>query len=262
MELLYAIILGIVQGLGEFLPISSSGHVVIIGALFEQLSGGQLPDLLLTNIVLHLGTLAAVFVVYWSRIWRLLGEDRRAIGLLIVGTLPLVIFGVLVKSTAESMLESPLLAGCCLLVTAGLLLWAARFESGETGYVEMSYWQALLIGTFQAFALLPGISRSGATIASGLFVGLRRDAAATFSFLLAIPAILGAATLSTVDLVRSSEPRLSISLLMLGAFVSFAVGLIALLWLLRWLQQGRLRHFAYWCLPVGCLVIVWQLIAG
>jgi len=253
-----SLLLGVVQGLTEFLPVSSSGHLVIIEAI---LNGGHPPqDGLLFNVVLHAGTLAAVFVVFWNRIWRLLGQDRRGIGLLFVGSLPAVAVGLQVKYLVPELLASPLLAGLMLLVTGGMLLASMRLPPGETEYQHMSYGDAFRIGCFQAAAIVPGISRSGATIVAGMMSGLRRDAAATFSFLLAIPVIGGATILETAELAADGTPSAAVTLLVIGAATSFAVGYLALKWLLVWLRHGHLHYFAYWCLPVGVGVVVWQII--
>jgi len=261
MELVYTVILGVVQGLAEFLPISSSGHIVVVGTLLHALTGETLPSLETTNIVLHFGTLVAIFVVFWHRVWRLAGEDRRVIGLLAVGTAPVVVTGLIVKYRFGFVFEEPIFTGCMLIVTGGMLIWASRFQSGKVSYVDMSYRQTFTIGLFQAVAVLPGISRSGSTIAAGLYVGLRRDAAATFSFLLAIPAIGLAIGAGILDLISAGPDSNSLLAFAVGAGVSFGVGLLSLLWLLQWLQKGRLRDFAFWCIPMGILVIVWQLTA-
>lgn len=253
------LLLGVVQGLTEFLPISSSGHLVIIEAL---LNGNESPpDGLLVNVVLHAGTLAAILVVYWNRIWRLLGQDRRGIGLLIVGTLPAVAAGLPLKLFFPELLASPLLAGLMLIATGTMLLAATGLPVGETDYQHMRYRDALRIGCFQAVAIVPGISRSGATIVAGLMSGLRRDAAATFSFLLAIPVIGGATILEVADLAVAGGNSTSVALLAIGAVASFGVGYLALRWLLIWLRHGRLHYFAFWCIPIGLAVAIWQIIA-
>ena len=273
MNQLHVIILGIIQGIAEFLPISSSGHVVIANAILTELpGGGELPDTNDLNIMLHAGTLLSILVVYWRRIGRLLSSDRGVIPKIIVGTLPVVVSGLILTKHFPHWLDNPLLAGCMLPVTGLLLLWAARRPLGDVDYTDLTYRKVLLIGAFQAVAPLPGISRSGTTIAAGLAVGLSRQAAATFSFLLAIPAIGGAIVLKTWKLLSetpseslspgTSVPLLSSSgwLLALGAAVSFLVGLLALRWLIRWLEKGRIQYFAYWCIPVGIAVVVWQLV--
>lgn len=260
MDLLSIIILGIVQGVAEFLPISSSGHLVIVEALAEA-AGGQLPQRLTLNVVLHGGTLLAILIFYRRRVLALLGTERRVAGLLIVGTLPAASVGLLIKQYWPQLLESPLLAGYMLVVTGLFLLQTRRFSNGKTPYAETSYQQALAVGIAQTFGLLPGISRSGATIVAGMAVGMRADAAATFSFLLAIPAIAGACLLELAHLYTDAVPVTAPAELLLGAVISFVVGLVALSWLLHWIHQGWLHRFAYWCIPLGLIVVAWQLMA-
>ncbi|HLA84939.1 MAG TPA: undecaprenyl-diphosphate phosphatase [Thermoguttaceae bacterium] len=252
------ILLAVLQGIAEFLPISSSGHMVVVASAFDQW-GVPIDEKLSVNIALHLGTLASILVFYWRRIGALLGKDRRVIGLLVVGSLPAAAVGIPLKKYGTGLLEDPLLSGCMFLVTGALLLWSRRCAPGQTECCELSYGRALIIGLFQAFAILPGVSRSGSTIVAGLGTGLRRDEAATFSFLLAIPAIAGAGLLEIVDLVEKSGNGTPILALILGGLVSFVVGLTALLWLIRWIQKGRLHWFAWWVLAMGPIVIAWQL---
>lgn len=257
MELLQIAVLAVVQGVTEFLPISSSGHVIVVAAVFDQL-GQPLGEKLTVNIVLHLGTLLAILAFYGRRVWRLLGRDRRVVGLLVVGTLPAVAFGLTLKWRFSHTLESPLLAGLMFPLTGVMLVWAAAKPPGGLGCRHLGYAQALLIGVFQAMAVLPGISRSGATIAAGLGCGLRRKEAAAFSFLLAIPAIGGAGLLEIVSLVRQPAHGDSPGALLLGAALSFAVGLASLWWLIRWIEKGRLQDFAWWVLLLGPVVVAWQ----
>lgn len=255
MQITHIVILAIIQGFAEFLPISSSGHVVVANALLN--SNLEVADV---NIFLHAGTLLSILVVYFHRILRLLGEDRRTIPLLIVGTLPVVIVGLLVKKFCQPILENVLLAGCMLIVTGVVLRLASRCQLGELRYQALGYRRSFLIGLSQAFAILPGISRSGMTISSGLGCGLSRSDAATFSFLLAIPAIGGATTLELFDIVKGAGLDTPLSYLLTGSLISFVVGLLSLWWLLRWLQKGRLEYFSYWCIPLGLGIVVWQLL--
>jgi len=250
--------LSIVQGIGEFLPISSSGHVVVLATLFDHL-GHPMPDKITVNIALHLGTLLSILCVYWRRILGLLGKDWRVIGLLIAGTLPAALFGVSLKTHLQGSLDSAVVAGCMFPITGLMLLWSPHQKPGDLACRELTYRQALMIGVFQAFAIFPGISRSGSTIIAGLGIGLRREEAATFSFLLAIPAILGAGLLEGLHLLRGSPQAEPFGLLGLGMALSFAIGLVSLWWLLRWLHQGRLHLFAWWVLLLGPAVLVWQL---
>jgi undecaprenyl-diphosphatase len=261
LDYLYVAILGALQGVTEFLPISSSGHLVIANELLAQTGLETLPDFVELNIVLHGGTLLSIVAVYWRRILRLLTQDRRVIAMLVVGTLPAAAIGLPLHQLPQlrPVLESTLVAGLMLPVTGLLLLWSTRLPVGDTDYVEITWRQALVIGLFQAVAILPGISRSGTTIVAGLLVGLRRDAAATFSFLLAIVAIAAACVLEAKHLLQPGTSTPHAPLLLFGATVSFAVGVLALVWLLQWLRQGRLHYFAWWCIPVGVVITLWQL---
>ncbi len=253
MNLIQIVVLSIVQGITEFLPVSSSGHLVI----FEWLMGVT-ADQADVNIVLHFGTLLSIVIFYWQRIWQLLLNDRRVLGLLGIGTVPAVIAGLIIKTQFEHWLESPLLAGAMLPVTGALLLWVSGRDEGQEDYLSISWKVALLIGLFQALAILPGISRSGATIVAGLLMGMKRRSAATFSFLLAIPVMLGASLLECKDIWSAHGITTPIALLGLGAALSFAVGLFSLRWLVAWIEKGKLHYFAYWCIPVGVAVVVWQ----
>jgi undecaprenyl-diphosphatase len=212
----------------------------------------------LETIILHLGTLLAIFVVFWRAIGRLLGSDRRVIGLLLVGTVPAGIVGLLLDKYCEVWLTDPLLTGLMLPLNGLLLFWIGRHKDGQGSYADLTYGQALLIGLCQAAAPLPGISRSGTTIVGGLAVGLKRADAATFSFLLAIPAISGAGTVAIVKLFRGQSTASSPAQLAAGAIVSFLVGVVALRLFLHWLNAGRLNVFAWWCIVLGAVLLCWQ----
>ena len=259
LSLFQLLILAVVQGITEFLPISSDGHLVVLSAL--MLGGDQeaLDKFIEVNIVLHIGTLFSILVYYWAHVWRLLREDRRVIGMLVVGTLPAVMLGLPIREFWPEMLSNPLLAGIMLPVTGLLLIIASKFQSGEREYTALKYWQVGLIGCAQALAILPGLSRSGTTITSGLVLGLSPRSAATFSFLLALPAIAGAGLLETIKMSRGTTIETPISHLVLAALVSFGVGLVSITLLMRMLQRGKLYYFAWWCIPLGVAVVVWQL---
>jgi undecaprenyl-diphosphatase len=261
-------LLAIVQGVAEFLPVSSSGHLAL-GAHFLGLSEGQ--DEL--SIVLHGGTLGSILVFYRQRILALLSQDRRVIPMLIVGTIPAAVLGIFLKKLAPNMLGINIMDGFPAALTAGLMLpitgllmlsipmLQAR-QKDETAlheYQQLSYGQVFLIGCFQAFALLPGISRSGSTIFAGILVGMRSQSAATFSFLLAIPAICGAMTLELKDVIENGSTT-SPMMLLTGAAVSCVVGLVSLVLLSKFVNQGKLHWFAYWTIPVGFLATI-QLLA-
>ena len=282
-DLLRIIILGIVQGLTEFLPISSDGHLIVVAKLYEALAHKPLEGKQITlTIALHAGTFMTVLVMFREQILRLLKEDRRVIPLLVVGTIPVGVFGLALKKWGDELLESPLFAGIGLIITGLILLWgtrtsedlasahddtatpdAARRDSGRKGYAQLSYAQSFVIGCFQAAAALPGVSRSGSTIASGLrLANLHREDAANYSFLLSVPAIGGVVFVETVQLImKPGAAGFSAGNLAIGAVVSMLVGFVALSWLLRWVRGGRLHLFAYWCIPLGIIVTVWQLAA-
>ncbi len=256
--------LAAVQGVAEFLPISSSGHVVILAQLMAEGDSDKL-DIVDLNVALHLGTLLSILVVYAGRIRRLLTHDRRLIGPLIVATIPAAVVGISLKlSDSTAILNNPLLAGICLVVT-GIMLASTRWIAPPSGdESSIGYRTALLMGLAQSVAILPGISRSGATISCGLATGLTPSRAATFSFLMAVPAIAGAGLVETLSYAKamsaSSEPFEGTPLLYLamGATVAFLVGIAALFWLLRWLEKGRFHWFAWWCIPIGIAVILWR----
>jgi undecaprenyl-diphosphatase len=262
------LLLAIIQGVAEFLPISSSGHLAL-GAHFLGMRDGQ--DEL--SIVLHGGTLGSILVFYHRRILALLREDRRVIPLLIVGTIPAAVIGIFLKKMAPSMLGIDIMDGFPAALTAGLmlpitglmmlsipLLRARQVDDTKLReYQQLTYGQVVLIGCFQAFALLPGISRSGSTIFAGILTGLRSSAAATFSFLLAIPAIGGAMTLELKDVIENGSTSSPVMLLV-GAMVSFVVGLVSLALLSKFVNQGRLHWFAYWTIPIGLLATIQLLV--
>ena len=253
LELYRVLILAVVQGIAEFLPISSSGHLVIIGSML-----GELEESATLEIILHAGTLGSILVVYWRKILDLIRQDRRVIGLLVIGTLPAVVVGLTIKEAFPWLIRSPLLAGAMLIVTGCLLIALGRLPKRDGKYLRMGWLGALIVGCFQAFAILPGISRSGSTIFGGRLMGLKNEDSVTFSFLLAIPAICGATVLAIKDLLDGSATTSALSLwtLLAGAACAFGVGIFALRWLIRWSQEDRLHWFSYWCIPVGILIVV------
>lgn len=261
-ELFQVIILGIVQGVAEFLPISSSGHLVIVNEILTGGAGPSEGDLAM-NIALHLGTLGSILIVFRKDLRSVL-LDRKMLLSIVIATLPVVVVGLTLKDAVESAFETPFVAAAGLLVTS-LLLWmcewlepASRSLPDKTpNTTSPSLKQALSIGLFQALAVIPGISRSGSTIAAGVMTGLSREMAAKFSFLIAIPAILGATVLHTKDMFESTEPFPFDGTLLVGAIVSFAVGVFALEWLLRLVRKKRLRWFALYCLCASLVTFIW-----
>ena len=259
-EYIEALILGVVQGIAEFLPISSSGHLVILSELLQRVTGRENPHSnMQMNVALHFGTLLSILVVYRADLIRLI-DNRRLCLWIVLATVPVVIVGGGFKDAIERTMQSPLSAGCFLLVTAALLLVAHKSQKADIPLEKLSWSQALTIGIFQAVAIIPGISRSGSTIAGGLVVGIRREAATTFSFFIAIPAILGAVFLTTIDILKGNGGVHAPSALLLGAAVSFVVGLFSLRWLIQIISQKKLYWFAWYCAVAGLATILWQCI--
>jgi len=251
------LILGVVQGLTEFLPVSSSGHLVLAQRVLHLDPPGTLVE-----ATLHLGTLIAVLFVFRRDIVRLLsalfirGEERMEVGRLAIATVPIALVGFLLRARIEQAFSSVLLVGICLLVTAGILFLADR-ASRSTRRSSVRLFDALLIGFAQAAALLPGISRSGATIGTGLLLGIRGSQAARFSFLLAIPAILGAGAFKLY--VALGEPAVTEAAwggLLLGAVAAALVGALAIKGLLAVIARGKLKAFGIYCAVVGVAAIV------
>ncbi|MBR5160782.1 MAG: undecaprenyl-diphosphate phosphatase [Thermoguttaceae bacterium] len=270
--LIKIIILAIVQGIAEFLPISSSGHLEVISEALDEFAKFELNsglDSLTVSVVLHLGTLMSLLVFYWRTLLDIVLKLRFKLAfLLILASIPAALAGVLLHDFFEDNLSNLWIIGCMFILTAFLLIASQKFsrrkteidESEETpqaiesnGSAEtiseelssVSWGQALVIGIFQMFAILPGLSRSGSTIAGGLFSGLKQSAAANFSFLMAIPVIGGAGLLELLKLIKRHQ-AIPVTELSIGFLVSFVVGLLALYWVISWIKKGKLNWFAYW----------------
>ena len=260
MEYIYAAILGLVQGIAEFLPISSSGHLVIADALMHQFGDSTIPQESATmGIALHFGTLLSILLVFRNDLIKLLA-DRRTMLMIMVATIPVGIVGVLLKKYVDAAFQSPMVAGVALLFTAAFLMAGRQLQNKASQLSSVNIGAAIAIGLFQAVAIVPGISRSGSTIAAGMACGLKREEAARFSFLIAIPAIGGAAVMQLKDILTGEEAFSgSPAAIAFGSLVSFFVGVFALKWLLQMVVADRLHWFATYCLIVGCLTIIWQM---
>lgn len=256
MEWFEALLLGIIQGLTEFLPVSSSGHLEIGKALL----GVQTQDDLLFTVVVHGATVLSTIVVFWKEIVRLLkglfrfklNEETIYILKIGVSMIPILIIGLFFKEEVESLFGNGLtLVGCMLLLTALLLTLATYLGSGKR---EISFRDALIIGIAQCFAILPGLSRSGTTIATGLLLGNKKESVAQFSFLMVLIPILGEniLTLFSGELTTSSIPTGSLIFGFLGAFLS---GWLACKFMIGIVKKGKLTYFAIYCLIVGLLAI-------
>ncbi len=270
-----AIILGILQGLTEFLPVSSSGHLV----LFQHLFGLKEAELFF-DVCVHLGTLVAVIIVFRQEIIKIISALLQLVSLggqkekflqkmesepelkmavlIVIGSIPTAILGLLFASIADRLFSSTLIAGLMLMVT-GLLLWITRKAATHAvaprdGHLTTA--KAFIIGIVQGLAIIPGISRSGSTISTALLLGVERETAARYSFLLSIPAIVGAGLLSLKDGFAQTGPVIWISLL--GAVTAAIVGYGALKSLLHIVKKGRLYVFAPYCWLVGILAILFS----
>ncbi len=250
--MLDAILWGLIQGLTEFLPISSSGHLVLVPALLNR----DGPDLA-TAAMLHLGTLVAVLVYYRSDIAAMATFDRpgrRKITLIVIGSVPAVILGFAIKDTVEGLVDDPRSVAFMLIVTGVILLGTTLVRIGDRTFSGMRPLDALLVGLAQATALIPGISRSGMTITAGLLRGMSRRDAARFAFLLGIPVIAGAGLLEMIDALSSGAS--------IGATVWVAVvvaglsGYAAIAILLRVLTRIGLAPFGIYCVAAGALALV------
>ena len=261
------LILAVIQGIAEFLPISSSGHLVIGNELLKRFQGGTIPEEGMTlNIVLHVGTLGSILVVYFRRLQRILFEmDWRLCSAIVLASIPAAIVGIGFKDRLEPLFRSPAVAGFGLLITAILLILGQRLQSGRFTDRQLPWPVAFVVGCFQAVALLPGISRSGSTISGGLLSGMERESAATFSFLIAIPAIGGAAFLDMLKWLKpghSEAMTIPWSTLAMGMVVSFLVGIAALRFLIQLISKQKLHWFGYYCLCMGLIVLAWQASEG
>ena len=266
-EWLYVSLMGIIQGLTEFLPVSSSGHLALLNALFGF--GGE--EALPLTIVLHAGSLTAIIAVYFMELVKFFRPGRmRLIGMLILATIPAGAAGAVLHHFKwdESFFGNMLFVGGGFLVTGALLRLTgrpkliARSEGAEgTELEKITLRQALIVGFAQMFAILPGISRSGSTISAGVLCGIKREAAATFSFLMAIPVIGGAVLLKLIGAVKDGADMggMSWGPLALGFAVSAAVSFAALTLLLKLVRKGKFCYFSWYMLALGLAVTLWQI---
>lgn len=255
---LKVLVLAVVQGLTEFLPVSSSGHLVLARHYFGLGEVGIAFD-----VLLHLGTMVAIVCVYWKDLLGLVAtaarmlrgraarEERVLLLGLVVGILPVAVVGLLAKDQVEAAFTSPRLAAAMLLVTALLLFVSHRFRHAS-GTVTLP--RALAVGLFQILAILPGVSRSGSTIAGGMIAGVHPREAARFSFLMAVPLFLAAAVLEIPDL-GASTGVIPAGAMLMGFVVSFLSGYVAIRWLLATLAKGKFVYFGVYCAVIGILVL-------
>jgi len=254
-------LLGLIQGLTEFLPVSSSGHLVLAGRWI-----GLDPPGVLLEAMLHWGTLLAVLLVFRkdlaAMIMALGGrgriEDRKRIGFLVAGTLPIVVTGLLLRGPVEQAFSSVLVVGIGLIVSAGFL-FAASLLQVHARRATLCFSDSMVVGCAQTLSLVPGISRSGVTISTGLVAGLTPEGATRFSFLLSIPALLGAGLLHLIEALQAPQ-QFDWAGLAIGTAVSFGVGLLAIHALLGLVRRRKLWWFAIYCLGLGLGTLGWSVL--
>lgn len=254
MEIIKAIILGTIQGLTEFLPVSSSGHLVVSQTLL-----GLDPGQLTLNVFLHFGTLLPIFIIFWQDIRDiiLLKKKKRTLTrLIIIGTLPAGLLGVTLKNYISLLYASTMTTGFMLLITGSLLFLAEQIPAEEKKLTSFRPLNALLVGFFQALAILPGISRSGSTIVGALLQKLNREDAARFSFLLSIPVILGAGILEASEILVHGTKGTSYSAILSGTLMAAISGYLAIKFLLHILKKGSLIVFSIYCWSLGAIVLL------
>ena len=281
MSFLEAVFLGIVQGLTEFLPVSSSGHLQIVEALFGGERLAHIDQAFLFNVMVHVGTLVPVVIVFRKDVARFLrgllklvplcvrpsilrqrfadDEEVRLAGLIVVATIPTGLIGLAINAFLKSAIGAhPSCVAVFFLVTAAALVLSDRKRGGEKAILGLRVRDALIVGVAQGVAVLPGISRSGATICASVFVGAERSVAARFSFVLSIPAIFLAALLHLVEGLRDApaESIESLGVVVTGAVVAALVGLPALLLVIRFVRRAKLGWFALYLVPAAVATVI------
>ncbi|MFP7365758.1 undecaprenyl-diphosphate phosphatase [Corynebacterium callunae] len=259
------IVLSIIQGLTEFLPISSSGHLRIISELFWGADAGAS-----FTAVIQLGTEAAVLVFFAKEIWQIAtgwfkglankekrGRDYKMGWMIIVATIPVVVLGVLGKDLIREALRNMWITATVLILFSFVFILAEKMGKKDRGYEELNMKDAIVMGLAQCLALIPGVSRSGGTISAGLFLGLNREVAAKFSFLLAIPAVLGSGLYSLPDAFSPEAGQAATGLqLTVGTLIAFVVGYISIAWLMKFVSNHSFSWFAAYRIPVGLIVML------
>ncbi len=279
MEWIEALIMGIFQGLTEFLPVSSSGHLALAGSLL----GVQDPDQILTfTITVHVATVCSTLVILWKEIsWifkglfksgsqivpspygiRSLNEEQNYVINIIISMIPIGIVGFCFKDQIEAYFSSLVVVGVCLLITSALLSFSYFSKPRTKEHISML--DAFVIGVAQAFAALPGISRSGSTIGTGLILGNNKEKLAQFSFLMVIPPILGEALLDVKKImeqgVEAAMSGISTTALVVGFIAAFVTGCLACKWMINIVKKGKLIYFAIYCAIVGLATLIWQMV--
>ncbi|MFZ7119763.1 MAG: undecaprenyl-diphosphate phosphatase [Eubacteriaceae bacterium] len=275
MNTITSIILGIVQGLTEFLPISSSGHLVIFQYFFNVTEGNLAYD-----VLLHLGTLIAIIIAFWKSILNMVIEFfsmckdfftsgsfkihkskyRKYILSIILASIPVGIIGILFADIFETLFSNIQVVSFTLIITGIILMLGEKIGKKNTKSIEqLSIKETFIIGFFQAFAIVPGISRSGSTIVGGLMSGLEKQEATEFSFLVSLPAVLGAVLLKSKDIMELESLGISPITLFSGFFASIIFGILAIKLLVELVKKGKLHYFSYYCWAMSIILITYNL---
>lgn len=258
MSVLEAILLGIIQGLTEFLPVSSSGHI----ELGKAILGIELENDLLFSLLVHLATVLSIFIVFGKDIWGLLknlftfkwNEGNKYIAKLALSALPVMVVGLAFKEQLELLFEGRIVLVGALLICTGFILYLSTLEKEKTR--KFKFLDALIVGLAQAVAVLPGISRSGSTIATALALGIDREDAARFSFLMVLVPIIGASLLELPELANiQSSGNAAFMPLLAGFIAAFVSGYLACRWMLNVVKKGKITYFSIYCFIVGAIAI-------
>lgn len=254
MTIIQAIILGLIQGIAEFLPISSSGHLVLLQNCF-----GLTEPQITFDVLVHFATLLAVIIFFWKKIIKLNLKTLLIIG---VANIPTVLVGIFLKDYIENIFIAPSLVSLMLLVTAGLNFFSDKVlnKGDQKNQEALNFKNSFWVGIAQALAVIPGISRSGSTVFAGLQNKLDRKTAFEFSFLLGIPAVAGATLLEIKDLIEMPNLNLDLSILAAGFIMAFFSGLLTLSWFKKIINSARLEIFAWYCLIIGIIGLASTLI--
>jgi len=266
MSIFEAFVLGILQGLTEFLPVSSSGHIELGAYLF----GISTSENLMFTVIVHGATVLSTLIVFWQDIKEIItgvlkfkyNEETKFFLYIVVSMIPVGFVGVYYKSEVEALFDGRIIFVASMLMVTGFLLAATTFIKAETKTGELNYTKSFIIGLAQAIAVLPGISRSGATIATGLISGVNKKQATRFSFLMVIPPILGASLLQLKEIIEtpSITGSTSISALATGFIAALIFGILACRWMITIVQKGKLIYFAIYCFIIATAILLMQLL--
>lgn len=258
MDWLEALILGLIQGLTEFLPVSSSGHL----ELGKHILGVEYSENLTFTVVVHGATVLSTIIIFWKTIVDLIrdlfkfqwNESTQYIAKILISMIPVVIIGLLFKDQIEGLFTGNiLLVGFMLIITAGLLAFTYYAKERKS---DISFKNSLIIGIAQALAVMPGISRSGATIATGLYLGNKKEYVAKFSFLMVLLPIIAANVKDLMDYNLSAQASISTTPLVIGFLAAFVSGLLACSWMLKIVKRGKLIYFAIYCFIIGSIAVI------